>query len=230
MAVSSLESNPLFAEWISSSENVLFRTGKLDQNSSILELGCGISPLNALALASKVARYVLTDQPYVHKFIQQNLEENQPAATGPRRLAKANKKGSTSKTTAHQSGHHAADIRFQVLDWETDQVTASLTGTPDAASFDAVVACDCVFNYALVQPFVQACVDICKLRLADSETQRPCLAIVAQQLRNDDVFRSWLTEFSTHFRVWRISDERLPEPLRPGAGFVVHVGVLKEYQ
>lgn len=237
---------PLFAEWISAPDNILFKSGALDKLSSIVELGCGISPLNALALLPHVSRYVLTDQPYVHKLIQQNLEENNAAvssASSSRRPAKLRKGGvskSSSSLSSSSASAQTAEIRFETLDWETDEVSASLTGDTDAISFDAVIACDCVFNYALVQPFVQTCVDVCRLREAEEDAvvssgdsavdgrRRPCLCIIAQQLRNDDVFRSWLSAFMESFHVWRMPEEMLPAQLRPGAGFVVHVGILRD--
>ncbi|KAH7328012.1 hypothetical protein B0I35DRAFT_6317 [Stachybotrys elegans] len=194
---------PLFSEWLSSPTNILFSSNTLNRSSAVLELGCGISPLNALALAPRLGRYVLTDQPYVQKLIQQNLAENPP----PRRAS-------------------YAPVLFKTLDWETDEVTSSLTGDAAIRSFDAVLACDCVFNYALVQPFVQACVDVCRLRTRDDG--KPCVCIVAQQLRNDEVFQSWLETFLSFYHVWRMPDKNLPEDLRSTKGFVVHIGILRE--
>lgn len=111
-------------------------------------------------------------------------------------------------------------------------MTPSLTNSSSVSSFDALTACDCIFNYALIQPFVQTCADICKLRQSDNLSEGdklpPCLCIVAQQLRNDDVFNSWLVAFKEHFRVWRIPGEMMPAALRPEAGFVVHIGILKD--
>ncbi|KAM0484475.1 hypothetical protein ACHAPX_001900 [Trichoderma viride] len=221
---------PLFAEWLSSPSNILLNTIlATSTSSSIIELGCGISPLNALSLSPKVSRYVLTDQPYVQKLVLQNLAENKLTAKGGSR---PNKKAGNKSPSPSSSYNTVADIHFQVLDWETSQVTPSLTNSSSVSSFDAIIACDCVFNYALIQPFVQTCADICKLRQSDSLLEgkqfSPCLCIVAQQLRNDDVFNSWLVAFKEHFRVWRIPGEMMPAALRPEAGFVVHIGILKD--
>lgn len=213
---------PAFAEWLASPSNPLFRT-VLTPSCSIIELGCGISPLNALTLSPKVSRYILTDQPYVQKLVLQNLAENQPSKSHAGKSKRgANKSSSSSPLNA------VADIHFQVLDWETSQVTPSLTNSPSVSSFDAIIACDCVFNYALIQPFIQTCVDICKLRQTDGNQALPTLCIVAQQLRNDDVFNSWLVAFKEHFRVWRMPGGMMPAELRPEAGFVVHIGILKD--
>ncbi|KAM0449042.1 hypothetical protein ACHAO4_007999 [Trichoderma viride] len=222
---------PLFAEWLSSPSNMLLNTILTSSpSSSIIELGCGISPLNALSLSPKVSRYILTDQPYVQKLVLQNLAENKPTAKGG---SKSNKKaGNKSPSPSTSSSQTAADIHFQVLDWETSQVTPSLTNSSSTTSFDAIIACDCVYNYALIQPFVQTCADICKLRQSDNLLEREqlslCLCIVAQQLRNEDVFNTWLVAFKEHFRVWRVPGEMMPAALRPEAGFVVHIGILKD--
>ncbi|KAH0496683.1 hypothetical protein TgHK011_004034 [Trichoderma gracile] len=233
---------PLFAEWLSSPSNPLT---PLLTNPSIIELGCGISPLNALSLSHLASRYILTDQPYVQKLLLQNLAANLPSFSSSSaasskahssRPKKGTPKSPPSSTTPLNST--TAEIHFEVLDWETSQVTPSLTHSATTSSFDAIISCDCVYNYALIQPFVQTCVDICNLRNKDitlrnqqdsgAENLRPCLCIVAQQLRNDDVFNTWLTAFQRHFRVWRVPGERMPVELRPEAGFVVHVGILKD--
>ncbi|KAL7949940.1 hypothetical protein V8C42DRAFT_309025 [Trichoderma barbatum] len=215
---------PLFAEWLASPSNLLFST-VLTPSCSIIELGCGISPLNALTLSPKVSRYILTDQPYVQKLVLQNLAENRQPAQKPHA---GKSKRAAGKSSPSSPLNAVADIHFQVLDWETSQVTPSLTHSPSVSSFDALISCDCVFNYALIQPFIQTCVDICKLRQSDSDRGLPCLCIVAQQLRNDDVFNSWLVDFKEHFRVWRMPGELMPAELRPEAGFVVHIGILKD--
>ncbi|KPM34880.1 hypothetical protein AK830_g11692 [Neonectria ditissima] len=218
---------PSFASWLASPSNLLFASGSLGDPSeaaaSILELGCGISPLSALGLAPRVARYVLTDQPYVHRLVQRNLDENLPSAISPAPGARPRGKRRVAAASARS---HAA-VRFAALDWEADEVTPSLTGSDRVRSFDAVVACDCVYNYALVAPFVQTCVDACRLRAKDPTQDRPCVCVIGQQLRNDEVFESWLKTFHASFHVWRVPDAALPEELRPAAGFVVHVGVLR---
>ncbi|KAL7797064.1 hypothetical protein V8C43DRAFT_262760 [Trichoderma afarasin] len=216
---------PAFAEWLASPSNPLFRT-VLTPSCSIIELGCGISPLNALTLSPKVSRYILTDQPYVQKLVLQNLAENQPSSSSKSHAGKS--KRGANKSSSSSPLNAVADIHFQVLDWETSQVTPSLTNSPSVSSFDAIISCDCVFNYALIQPFIQTCVDICKLRQRDGHQALPTLCIVAQQLRNDDVFNSWLVAFKEHFRVWRMPGGMMPAELRPEAGFVVHIGILKD--
>ena len=113
-------------------------------------------------------------------------------------------------------------------------MTPSLAG-PGGGSFDVVVACDCIYNEALVEPFVATCVDVCRLRdgggggdgKEGEGGQQPCVCVVAQQLRDPLIFEAWATRFVRSFHAWRVPDELLVEGLRSSQGFVVHVGVLK---
>ncbi|KAM3509872.1 hypothetical protein MY10362_000315 [Beauveria mimosiformis] len=230
--------SPVFADWLASPTNFLFAASLLDRASTVLELGCGISPLNALALAPRVAAHLLTDQAYVQRLVQLNIDTNINAAAAATTVASTPRSASRrkSKLTSPpqpQPLHNAARISFETLDWETDQL-------PPRRSYDAVLACDCVYNDALIAPLVQTCAEACRRRrrqewerdeeMATGEDKRlrPSLCIVAQQLRDDDVFRTWLAAFVDEFRVWRVSDDKLPEELRPSAGFVVHIGILRE--
>lgn len=187
---------PRFAEWLGAPDNPLFAPrGVLSRRSLVVELGCGVSGLAGLALAPRVARCILTDQPYVARLVEQNLAENagvfssysssssssscssSPAARTPRSRpsstsrshipAKKQQPGSGSRGRGAAAG---GVVRFTPLDWETDAVTPALTGSGSGAgSFDAVLACDCVYNEALVEPFVSTCVDVCRLRAAEAE-------------------------------------------------------------
>ncbi|KAH8889667.1 hypothetical protein GQ53DRAFT_747880 [Thozetella sp. PMI_491] len=195
----------------------------LGAQSSVLELGCGISGVVGLVLAPRIARYILTDQPYVSRFVEQNLAENAGQGSGASRRPG---KGRRSKETP--TARPAGELRFTSLDWELDEVTSSLTGSSEVKSFDAVLACDCVYNEALIDPLVSACADICRLREADGgENSKPCVCVVAQQLRDPEIFEGWLKRFVTSFHTWRVPDAMLAEALRSTRGFVVHVGVLR---
>ncbi|GAB0135640.1 hypothetical protein EsDP_00003971 [Epichloe bromicola] len=180
----------------------------LTPSSAVLELGCGISPLNALAAVPRVAHYVLSDQRYVQKLVSRNLVENQNQPSARQRTG--------------------GSIAFRALDWEQDEVTPGLAAP--ACWFDAVIATDCVYNDALVGPFVQTCVDACLLReRRGGDGGCGCVCVVAQQLRDHDVFRAWLGAFLERFRVWRVKGEVLAvEELTARDGFVVHVGVLRQ--
>ncbi|RDA95214.1 hypothetical protein CP533_1837 [Ophiocordyceps camponoti-saundersi (nom. inval.)] len=121
---------------------------------------------------------------------------------------------------------------FRSLDWDSDKVTKSFC--EPAASFDLVVASDCVFNEALLPGFTRVCVDVCRFKAendddeVEKEASSPCACIVAQQLRSHDVFRNWIYLFLEEFHVWRVPAEMLPLELRPESGFVIHVALLKD--
>ncbi|KAK4196802.1 hypothetical protein QBC40DRAFT_309573 [Triangularia verruculosa] len=220
---------PLFAEWISSPSSLLFQSEILSSDSLVLELGCGISALVGLCLAPRVKGYVLTDQPYVGRFVEQNITENTHIATSG---GKGKVKGRKPKASAINNSKDN-NVVFTPLDWETDEATPSLlTDLPDTAgrrSFDVIIACDCIYNEALIDPLVSTCADICRLRTEDSENSSgPTICIVAQQLRDDQVFEGWAARFMESFHTWRVPDELLPDELKSSSGFVVHIGILKE--
>ncbi|KJZ77972.1 hypothetical protein HIM_02609 [Hirsutella minnesotensis 3608] len=229
---------PELASWFARPDNPLLALILPSANlpaASVLELGCGISHLNALALRSRAANHVLSDQPYVQRFIAQNLADAGIGARGCDQADASRRRGA--RPRKHAGPLQAGGVCFRPLDWEMDAVTPALAAP--GRDFDAVLSCDCVYNEALVAPLVQTCADACALRrdaLAEHQADGdddvvgggPCVCIVAQQLRSDDVFLAWLTAFQAAFRVWRVPSDMLPEELRPEAGFVIHVGILKE--
>lgn len=225
---------PLFASWLASpTNNVLFTSGILSASSTVLELGCGVSALVGLATGPLVSRYVLSDQSYVARFVEQNIQQNRKSPPPQQHLPSSSSSRSSSSRKAKPSpagagaAANTSNVVFRPLDWELDTPTRAL------AIPDVVVACDCIYNDALILPFVQTCVDACRLRSSeddtDAEGRRPCVCVVAQQLRDPEIFEGWLKEFMREgFRVWRLADSELPEGLRSSLGFVVHVGILGE--
>lgn len=203
-----------FAEWLGSANHMFFARGILGSQSIVLELGAGISGLVPLALEPRVKQVVATDQQYALKLLRENLDANAKSGVKARKDARV-------KTSAE----------VLALDWEKDDFTSTLHSHNMRSPFDAVLACDCVFNYALIEPLVQACVDACKHERGSEEagasTATPAICLVAQQLRQPDVFQQWLEAFLRVFHVWRVPDSMLTERLKEGSGFVVHVGVLR---
>lgn len=193
----------------------------------MLELGCGISGIIGLSLSQRIGSYVLTDQQYVMKLLSENLIENHQLSA-PSSSAKGRKSTTKSKggNGALNSSPSIANVSAKVLDWEMDKVTSSLVGVEGEDSFDLVIACDCIYNDALIDPLVQTCIDVCKLRSA-SGGELPTLCVVAQQLRSAEVFEGWLNAFHKAFRVWRLPDETLIDGLKSDSGFVVHIGTLR---
>lgn len=216
---------PLFAAWIANPGNILRDTGILGTDATAVELGTGISGLVALTLAQTLSRYIATDQNYALKLLRQNVAEN--AAVVERSLRRtAGKKGSRAKDTTVPRPDR---IDFVQLDWHTDSVLSLRPclddGSAEGAKVDVVIACDCIYNEALVDAFVSTCAEICTYYQPSDE--KPTLCVIAQQLRTPDVFEAWLNEFSRKFRVWRMPDKLLTPELREGHGFAVHVGVLR---
>lgn len=122
------------------------------------------------------------------------------------------------------------------LDWELDSVSnlpAQLRIGDDSVpsgrgdGVDCVTACDCIYNEALLKPFVDTCAAICALRPASAECV-PTVCVVAQQLRSPDVFEEWLELFHQRFRVWRLKSEVLPPTMNDSSGFVIHLGILQD--
>lgn len=233
----------------------------------------------ALLLAPQISTYVLTDQVYVAKLLEENIAENTPNSNSPsvfsssssssskrshhpkpkQRTSKPSKSSTAGTSTTGGVGPKGKGIiRFATLDWEEDEPSpelltsstllfpsaAAATATPTESkskTFDAIIACDCIYNEALIEPLVSTFVDICKLksksklRPGEEEekeaTGKECIVIVAQQLRDPSVFESFMTSFVESFQVWRVPDSLFSESvkgLRSNSGFVVHVGVLKK--
>ena len=220
---------PLFAQWLTTASNVLFRSSVLGQGTIVLELGSGIGVV-AIALACRVRRYIATDQEYVFKLLKANIAGNRPK----RRHSSSVVAQHPGKARRYDSNACAgSSIEVIALDWESSLVSGlpAVMGTDSAGAsqvIGAVIACDCIYNEALITPFVSTCADIC--RLANAHLAKdPTLCIVAQQLRSDMVFKTWLEAFCTLFKVWRVPDDLLIDGLKEGSGFAVHVGILREH-
>ncbi|PYH63340.1 S-adenosylmethionine-dependent methyltransferase [Aspergillus vadensis CBS 113365] len=248
--------------------NPLWTHNILTPTSTIVELGSGISALLALSLSPKIAHYIATDQEYVQKLFRQNLDENASTITSTStgggsssKSSKAGKKSSKASAVARKShqghatgtGNGNGNVIITSLDWELDvagslkeglglctTTTVDGSGEEEDKGFDVVVSCDCIYNEALVAPFVRTCADLCRLRpvytppgsgideRGSSGTGRtPTVCVIAQQQRSPEVFEAWLRETLRVFRVWRVSDEMLGEKLMSGSGYLVHILVLR---
>ncbi|KXL50525.1 MAG: hypothetical protein FE78DRAFT_231786 [Acidomyces sp. 'richmondensis'] len=222
------------AEWMARPENILFTSGVMGPDRSMLELGSGVAGLLAQVLAPRLRTFIATDQPHVLKMLRANIQSGKS-------VVDHNK----SKASSRRSGEQ--DVRILSLDWEEDDARRQLRSHGLRDGVDALVACDCVFNDALIEPFVQTCVDICTLRRRDNDDNNindhddndrpsgdsssgapPTLCIIAQHLRHADVFEQWLSRFIRDFHVWRLPDSWLGPTLQAGGEFVVHMGMLRK--
>jgi hypothetical protein len=192
----------------------------LNKASHVLELGCGVSGLIGLVLAPKVQAYIATDQEYVLKYLRRNISENSTEIDSSTKSRKSGAKVATKNQPTN-------NIVVKALDWESDSLSRLYSDLGLKSNGDYIsllISCDCIYNDALIRPFVDTCKDVC--RMAPSST--PTVCVVAQQLRSSDVFESWLKAFHSYFRVWRLSDEYLSPELAENSGFVVHIGVIRE--
>lgn len=217
---------PLFAEWIAS-PNFLSRAGYIGPSSVAIELGAGVSGIVALTLGPKIRKYIATDQDYVIRLLQQNISENLPKPP-----ANESKKQRSKKKAPPAGAEQPSSVQTLKLDWELDSVLSlpSLlsedASSQDCHGVDLVIACDCIYNDALIEPFNSTCAQICRLR-SPIQHPVPTLCLVAQQLRSPDVFESWLKSFHRLFHVWKVPDNLLTEALRENSGFIVHIGLVR---
>jgi hypothetical protein len=156
----------------------------------------------------------------VLKLLRQNIAENLgtviPVKKNSGRGSK--KHQGHSKSGGGGGGGGGIDrITTLELDWETD-------ATFHLNPVDMIVACDCVYNEALVEPLNATCAALCRLKEGSGS---PTLCLIAQQLRSPEVFETWLKSFHRSFHVWQVPDSMLGEGLKEGSGFVVHVGIVR---
>ncbi|KAI9888103.1 MAG: hypothetical protein M1823_000038 [Watsoniomyces obsoletus] len=223
---------PLIAKWLNLPSNYLFSEGVLGPTSQVLELGCGVSGVLALTVAPKVGRYIASDQAYVMKTLKMNIQTN-VLSTAHHSEVKGRKTKNQSSGKASRQILPEDKITTVTLDWEHDHISGDLLFPDDPTGtrkngLDAVIACDCIYNESLIEPFVDTCVDACQLRDSTASASNPTICIIAQQLRSPDVFEAWLRAFHRRFRVWRVPDSMLMDELKIRTGFVAHVGILRD--
>ena len=199
--------SPLVARWLVTRSSLLWTIGVLRPDANIVELGCGISGLVGLALSPLISTYILTDQQYVMKHLQANLELNSPpiVPSSKRKPALASKK---------------TGLQTLSLDWEVADGKSITHALGPGRDLDLLIACDCIYNEFLIEPFVKTCEEICSASTSGNDTP---LVLVCQQLRSSDIFEQWLTRMTRGFHTWRVSDEHLPTELQQASGFAIHI-------
>lgn len=183
----------------------------MDSSSTVLELGCGVTGLLGIVLAKKVSNYILTDQNWVMKVLQENLDQNASFQ------AQQNGKGKKVR------GEADSNLYRMALDWEADSPDLLLNNIPSTDHINVVIICDCVYNEYLIEPLIQTLVDICRLGPAG----KPVSVFMAQQLRSSTVFETFLDAMLQRFVVWRIPDSLLSNDLKSGSGYALHIAQLK---
>ena len=234
---------PLLAAWLLAPSNPLFAGASpvLAPAPTVLELGSGIGGVLALALAlsRRAGKVMCTDQPYVLRGLERNIEANRPAKPAPGETHRASRKA---RKGGGREPPPPSRVETLALDWETADASSLAEHEGFEAGPDLVLACDCVYNEALTAPFVRACAEVCGIRerwgaeggrAGEKQAEvdgprRPTVCVVAQQLRAPDVFEAWMHVFTQRFRVWRVAGDVAGEGMRVEDGYVVHAGILRE--
>lgn len=207
---------PLVAEWLSAQPCFLEDIGTLHADSSVVELGCGITGLIGITLGPRVKQYLLTDQEYVLKVLRENVQANET----PNAKAKTVKRGQPPK---HDKVPKPSNISITALDWELDDASSLTTQLGHGGVVNLVIACDCIYNEYLIDPLVRTMRDVCRL----NPKGNPATVLVAQQLRSDVVLEAFLRALMEDFVVWRITDKYSSPALGSDSGYVLHLAQLK---
>lgn len=208
--------SPLVAEWLADKSNSLWSNGLLHTGATIVELGCGIAGLVGCVLARHVSCYVLTDQEYLMKILKENVQAN---AILPAHLKV---KGRNIMGPASVPTTSVSSVKTLALNWEDVDVSALDEVLFHEQAIDMVIACDCIFNDYLLEPFVDVCEKISERNVASKP-----IILIAQQLRSDEVFSTFMGLLNHRFNIWRLSDLCLPSTLQSGSGFAIHIAILR---
>lgn len=154
------------------------------KTANVIELGAGTGTLSVL-LSPLVTTWTATDIFPLLALISKNVKRNAEYL-------------SSTSTSARQV---TANVMIQELDWmwSSKQTLrafppSSREEDPTATSYDLLLAADCLFNEALVRPFVNV------LNTIDAK-----VVVVVCELRSEDVLRLFLEEWlaSGDWEVWR---------------------------
>ncbi|KAF3923185.1 hypothetical protein ABW20_dc0109329 [Dactylellina cionopaga] len=222
---------PLLASWLAHPSNTITRH-ILKPTSTVVELGAGTSGVLALSLAPLVANYFATDQDYCLKLLRKNISENYIDSEKSTTNSKGRHSGKRSKRTV-EVAPSLGNVSVFPLDWQLTEVSS----IPELKEkqIDIVLAADCIYNESLVDPLVDAMVDLSGLNkhIDDETTGKVTLVIVAQELRSPDVLEAFMKAFCSKFKVWRLPNDLFNncgnggQALKEGGGYVVHMGILK---
>lgn len=218
------------ARWLVSPESSAVTDMLFQPRPVVLELGCGINPLLAMTMKNKVARYIATDQTYTLRLFEDNLDANGTSIAAHTLLTKRSTKNGTKSRRCQQN------IEVYPLDWELDDPVrerpwcgprGSVAGdVPHHGGVDVIVACDCVHNESMLEPFIETCKAICMLRTSD-DRQSSTKCLIIQQVRSYKVLETWLCMMMRDFKLFRLHRRLQHSPLSLESGFVVLIAMLK---
>lgn len=205
---------PLVASWLVDARNALWHAGLITSNSSIVELGSGISGLIGCAVTPLVGQYIWTDQEYVLKTLRENITANIAGS--------AQEKHAVRKTSVKRGFTDYAS-RVMKLDWECDDVDVLSDLLQNTGGLDMIIVCDCIYNDFLINPLLETCKRISSTYAGKNKA----VLLIAQQLRSDEIFTDFMDALLKDFRAWRIGDNHLPTTLAHRTGFAIHLAILK---
>lgn len=211
------------AEWLAQADNPLLRQGAFPQEISILELGAGIAGLSSLVLARRQqgnGRFIATDMSQTLKLLRENVAN----AFSSHDVQRGYRSGKGVKRPSHGT------VEVEALDWEHDDAKSLLLSINLPTGVDLILACDCVYNYALIEPLMQTCVSVARMResIELRGTSFATISIFVQQLRQPDIMQEWLEKSLLYFDIWRLPSNMMTGSLGNGSPFVVHLLKLKE--
>lgn len=209
---------PIVANWLGDQNSVLWSNGILHSRAIVIELGCGISGLIGYALASRIAKCVLTDQRSILKLLDANVASNLDSTDSLKQ-----KKRSAKGHRTNYNGTPKPKIYTRELNWELDDESALTDVLEPNDEIDLIVLCDCVYNDFLAEPLIRTCENLCG-RHGKADT----VLLIAQQLRSDEVVSLFLSALSKSFDIWRLFDAYNHPELRDGSGFAIHLACLKK--
>lgn len=205
---------PLVASWLVDDKNALWHAELITANSTIVELGCGISGLIGCAVTPLIKKYIWTDQEYVLKTLRENIKAN---------IARSARERHAGRKTSIKQVLDDYSSRVLKLDWEHDDAGVLSDLIDDVGGLSMIVLCDCIYNDFLITPLIETCKSIA-MTCAGKEN---VVLLIAQQLRSDEIFTEFMDLLLKDFRVWRVSDNNLPATLSYGTGFTVHLATLR---
>ncbi|KAF3921268.1 hypothetical protein ABW21_db0206515 [Orbilia brochopaga] len=225
---------PLLASWLTHPANTFIKS-ILNNSSTVVELGAGVSGILALALAPLAASYIVTDQEYCLKLLRKNILENSQDNASDTPAGSKGRGSSGGKKGKRSNETQKSNITVLPLDWQLTQV-ASIPELRDK-KINLIIAADCIYNESLMRPLVDTFVDLSNLNKnsddQQDETPPTTFVMVAQELRSPDVLETFMAAFCEKFRVWRLPDRVYDScgedgrALMSGGGYVVHLGILK---
>lgn len=171
------QTTSLLVDWFQMKKCPLYATfnsPSLRHQTSVIELGTGVSGIIASVLGPTTKSYVCTDQKHILKLLRKNFTNNVVSS-----------KFSTTTIPSAGSDFAGCSINIIELDWEwPDDGIATYRLLVDLPP-DLIIACDTVYNDFLIPPFLRCC----SMLLTPNNG-----LLLALQLRDEGVMEEFLQQ------------------------------------